>query len=164
MPCTYLGHQQYFSNWTYGFSSLTHRHENWDCKRWKYINKKPLVPIIPYKQSREIIKLWTSCAKILAQSHFITPIQHQPYIILHPKHIVPCAKGNALPTTQGCDLKAWVFGQNSVKWKFCIFLQTSLGEFLSCLSAPTTWYILCKGKLGVRPDGKLKIKGPTVRQ
>jgi len=45
-------------------------------------------------------------AKILAQSHFITPNQHQLYIILHPKHIVPCAKGNALPTTQGCDLKA----------------------------------------------------------
>jgi hypothetical protein len=37
---------------------------------------------------------------------FITPNQHQLYIILHPKHIVPCAKGNALPTTQGCDLKA----------------------------------------------------------
>jgi hypothetical protein len=36
---------------------------------------------------------------ILAQSHFITPNQLQPYIILHPKHIVPCAKGNALPTT-----------------------------------------------------------------
>lgn len=100
MPCTYLGHQQYFSHWTYGFSSLTHRHENWDCKRWKYINKKQLGPIIPYKQSREMIKLWTSCAKILAQSHFSTPNQHQPYIILHPKHIVPCAKRNALPTTQ----------------------------------------------------------------
>jgi hypothetical protein len=59
--------------------------------------------------------------KLLAQSHFITPNQHQLYIILHPKHIVPCAKGNALPTTQGCDLKAWVFGQDSVKWKFCNF-------------------------------------------
>jgi hypothetical protein len=164
MPCTYLGHQPYFSHWTYGFSSLTHRDGNWDYKRWKYINKTPLGPIVHTSNQEKLLNYGHQTAKILAQSHFITPNQHQLYLILHPKHIVPCAKGNALPTTQGCDLKAWVFGQDSVKWKFCIFLQTSLGEFLQCQSAPTTWYILCKEKLGVGPNGRLKIKGPRVRQ